>query len=282
MSLHSCIYEGRVRHRRSVPVAHEFRYRLFMMYVDLQELPALFQKRWFWSAAHPNLAWFRRADHWGHREQPLADSIRDLVESQVGARPSGPIRLLTHFRYFGFGMNPISLYYCFNEREQIEFVVAEVTNTPWRERKCYVLDARGRSATSELTATHPKELHVSPFLGMDFDYRFFLSAPGPSLDVRIENLPRAAHADRPLFEATLALERRSITAGRLAGVLVRYPLMTARVFAAIYWQALRLRLKKVPLVPHPRYRSATSSGLSSQAGPEEVPLWHHQPQHPHT
>ena len=149
MSIKSCIYEGEVRHRRFAPVNHEFRNRLFLMYVDLDELPTLFRRRWLWSANRPNLAWFRRGDHLGPADQPLADSVRDLVAARTGQRPAGPIRLLTHFRYFGFAMNPISLYYCFDADEQIESVVAEVTNTPWGEQHCYVLDVRTQQGTHD-------------------------------------------------------------------------------------------------------------------------------------
>ena len=124
---------------------HVFRNRLFLMYVDLEELQTLFHRRWLWSTNRLNLAWFRRGDHLGPARQPLVDSVRDLVVARTGHRPAGPIRLLTHFRYFGFAMNPISLYYCFNANEQVEVVVAEVTNTPWGEQHSYVLDVRNRS-----------------------------------------------------------------------------------------------------------------------------------------
>ena len=96
MSIKSCIYEGEVRHRRFAPVKHEFRNRLFLLYVDLDELPTLFYRRWLWSTNRLNLAWFRRSDHLGPAGQPLADSVRDLVAAGTGQRPTGPIRLLTH------------------------------------------------------------------------------------------------------------------------------------------------------------------------------------------
>jgi DUF1365 family protein len=105
MSIKRCIYEGEVRHRRFAPVNHEFRNRLFLMYVDLDELPTLFRHRWLWSANRPNLVWFRRGDHLGPADQPLADTVRDLVAARTGHRPTGPIRLLTHFRHFGFHNN---------------------------------------------------------------------------------------------------------------------------------------------------------------------------------
>jgi DUF1365 family protein len=166
MSLKSCIYEGEVRHRRFRPIGHEFRNRLFMLYVDLEELPTLFCRRWLWSTDRMNLAWFRRSDHLGPASQPLAESVRKLVAARTGCWPTGPIRLLTHFRYFGFAMNPISLYYCFNADEYVESVVIEVTNTPWGEQHSYVLDVRNRrsltcTSTISFASRHPA--NHSPF-----------------------------------------------------------------------------------------------------------------------
>ena len=139
--MNSKIYFGRVSHRRFTPRQHAFSYRLFMLFVDLNELDRLFDRHWLWSARHFNLAWFRRSDHLGKPEQPLGEAVLDVVEDQLGRRPSGRIMLLTHLRYFGYLMNPVCFYFCYGENpETPDVIVAEVNNTPWGEQHCYVLD----------------------------------------------------------------------------------------------------------------------------------------------
>jgi len=240
----SCLYEGSVRHRRSSP-RDEFRFPLFMAYLDLDELPRLFDASLLWSSRRPAPAWFRRADYLGDPQTPLRDAVADVVAQSSGLVIDGPVRVLTHLRYLGHCFNPVSFYYCFDAAgEQVQAVVAHVTNTPWGERHAYVLAAGERSdhgSTSVLHGRFAKALHVSPLMGMRHAYDWRLSEPGERLSVHIESthLDDGARA----FDATLALRRREITPGSLRGALVRYPALTLRLTARIYAHALRLRLR---------------------------------------
>ncbi|HSE12893.1 MAG TPA: DUF1365 domain-containing protein [Rudaea sp.] len=265
-TLQSAIYEGWVRHRRHVPHAHAFRYRMCMLYLDLDEIDRIFAGRWLWSVDRRNVAEFRRSDYLGDPRVPLADAVRARVQAATGTAPEGPIRLLTHLRYFGHCFNPVSFYYCYAEDGvTLQTIVAEITNTPWKERHSYVLpvasagqEPKGREGHGWPTAadtrhsgalawTFRKAFHVSPFLPLERDYAWRFTVPADALRVHMD----VRNGHRTEVDATLVLQRRALDATSLARVLLRFPAMTLRVVIAIHWQALRLWLRRNPVYDHP-------------------------------
>ena len=257
--LASAVYEGAVRHRRLAPHAHAFSYRMAQLYLDLDEVDRVFKECWLWSSEHANIAQFRRSDYLGPDNLTLSEAVRQRVARITGFRPVGPIRLLTHLRYFGFVFNPVSFYYCFaKDGVSLSCIVAEITNTPWKERHAYVLPVetarwRGRA----LHWIFPKDFHVSPFMPMTRQYAWCFNTPSDDLRVHMDVL----RDGRREFDATLNLQRRPLNSASLARVLWRYPLMTAQVVGAIHWQALRLWLKRNPVHAHPALRrSKTHQG----------------------
>jgi DUF1365 family protein len=261
--MQSCLYEGLIRHRRFVPRERRFSYRLFFAYLDLDELDEVFAGRLCWSTRRLALAQFRRADHFGDPRLPLADVVRSLVLHETGTRPSGPIRLLTGLASAGYGFNPISLYFCFDDDDrQVEAVIAEVTNTPWGERHCYVLPSP-QGNPQQLDWRFTKRLHVSPFMPPEISYRLRVRGPGQHLSVQLdahrdEGFSPSGEPDRlKLLDATLTLERRPVTTAVLAKMLLRYPLLPQRIQARIHWQALKLWWSGHLVYPHqPHHQSS--------------------------
>jgi DUF1365 family protein len=253
----SAVYEGWVRHRRMSPVEHSFRYRFFLTYLDLAELPELLDRFPLYSARRRAPARFRRSDYLGDPARPLDECVRDTVVAAGAPRPTGPVRLLTGLRYLGHSFNPVSFYYCFDPTgRRVEAVVAEVENIPWGERHAYVLERGDREGTvlaEELEKNH----HVSPLMGMDQTYSFRAGTPGERLQIHIESRPResgataTAAAPPKTFDATLSLRRRELSRPLMLGLLARYPANSLQTVAKIYAQAARLKLKGARYYPHP-------------------------------
>jgi DUF1365 family protein len=269
-----------VRHRRREPKDHAFTYSLYMLYLDADELPALFRGRWLWSVGGWNAASVRREDLLGDPAAGVATAVRDRVAAETGRRPEGPVRILTTPRCFGYAFNPVSFYYCFDPSDRsVEAIVAEITNTPWNERHAYVL----HPGMDESTAPHHryrfrKSFHVSPFQSMEQSYDWRFTDPGDTLSVHMDvsrtdgsAAPAAPGADRaavapgtpgvsapaaPYFDATLTLSRRPLDGPNLAAALAAHPFLSGKIVAGIYWNAFLLWARRFPFHPHPRTLAA--------------------------
>lgn len=247
-TLKSGIYQGTVRHRRFQPKGHEFTYSVFMMYLDLEELDVVFSLNRFWSMKPWRLARFNRNDYFGDPNINLDSAIKTLVNDRIGRSIDGPIRMLTNLRYFGFIINPITIYYCFDKGEQLQAMVLEVTNTPWKERIQYVLDCDPRAKTQRIEFN--KSMHVSPFHPMHHVYDWASSTPDQKIAVHMKN--RELNDDQKIvFDATLSLTRTEITTSALTKILIQHPFMTMKVGLSIYWQALKIAVKGIPFYSHP-------------------------------
>ncbi len=217
---YSRLYTGWIRHRRFVPVSHQFRYPIFMFYLDLDELDQVFKNTWYASVESFNLLSFRRKDYF-QPEQPclktaVIHAVTDHCQQQgTVIPPITRVCMLTHLRVLNWVFNPVTFYYCFDQHNQLQCILSEITNTPWNERHHYVLPVNPttsetaiHSETSSETAinwrsvgqqkhvfTFNKAFHVSPFNPMNMSYRWVFSEPQQQLHVHMENHLRTVHKE---------------------------------------------------------------------------------------
>lgn len=242
----SAIATGRVWHSRKTPRPHRFAYRTSYGLIDIDRVPELFARSRLWSAERTNLVSFCRADFLRPTDRPLRQAVSERVAEATGRFPRGRILLLAHLRQWGLCFNPVAFYFCLDAQDKPEAIVAEVHNTPWNERHAYVLDCGGQSGP-EYRFEFGKDFHVSPFLPMDIRYLWRFRIEGDRLDVHM----RLKRDGRQYLSVGLQLGLEPMNVAAMRRMPLKFPLMTARVLAAIYWQALRLWLKRTPFHTHP-------------------------------
>ncbi|MGK7297490.1 MAG: DUF1365 domain-containing protein [Candidatus Wenzhouxiangella sp. M2_3B_020] len=238
---------GKVWHRRGGPRPHAFRYRLGMTLIDPAKIEQRFSASRLWSVDRPNLVTLRRSDYIGPSESPIEEAVRDRVESELGFRPGGTVRMLTHLRQWGTCFNPVTFYFC--ERSgggDLDAIVAEVHNTPWGERHAYALDARAQHGP-DFRFEFDKRFHVSPFLPMAMRYQWRFGYRPDRIDVHM----RVMEGRRESLAVGMRLELSELDARAMRRMPWRFPAMTARVVIGIYFQAFRLWLKRTPFFTHP-------------------------------
>lgn len=249
---HSALLTGAVMHQRLVPFSHGFRYRHFMLRLDLDEMPTLGASLRLFGIDRRRPVAVHASDHLSGDGSPLRPAIAGVLRAHGVSEAPARVVLLTGPRVFGYVFNPVSFWLCYRHDASLLAVVAEVNNT-FGERHCYVLPADGRGA-SPAAWQDKKVFHVSPFFSLDGTYRFELSLADAHTDIRID-----LHRDgAPVFVSRLALEAQPLTDRALAGWLLRAPLSAVKVIVAIHWEALRLWLKGATYHPKPTYDPAAA------------------------
>ncbi len=232
-------------HRRLKPRHHRFRYRVFAMLLELDELKALDRGLALFKYNRWGLFSFHDKDHGPKDSKELCDLnvwLDDLL-AQHGIAAKGPRRVLCYPRILGYVFNPLSVWFCDDETGRLKAVIYEVHNT-YEERHAYVLPV-GEN-TDLVRHGCAKNFYVSPFLSRDCRYDFRIRPPQENVAVVIQE----QEAGAPVLHASFAGARRALTDGALARMLLRYPLMTLKVVAAIHFEAVRLMLKGVRRHPH--------------------------------
>lgn len=250
----NAIYHGKVRHERHVDAKHVFEYGVYCLWLKVSDVDNVGCR---WPA-------IRRArfgavtvvadDYMALRlESTLMERLQGEIKDKMGARWEGEAYLLAQPRHFGFVMNPLSLFYCYDPNGSLRFIVGEITNTPWSERHCYVFDMASDEPMSAKNFTISKEFHVSPFLPMNMEYTWRFNPPSERLAVGIWN-----RKDQRLdFEAHMTLRREPLTWANLMKKMLKMPMMTWKIWFGIYVNAgILFFIKRVTFYSHPKKTKA--------------------------
>ena len=258
----AALYFGDVMHARLKPVGHRFSYRVMSLLIDLDRLDAADRQSRLFGVNRSALYSFNEADH-GKRD---GSSLRRYAQTCAAERgvdlSGGRVWLMCYPRLFGYTFNPLSVYFCYRRDGGLALTIYEVRNT-FGELHAYVLPVQpDEISDAGLRQQQDKLFYVSPFIEMQMRYHFRVSAPGESIKLRILETDR----DGPLLAATFHGRRRDLTAAALLRSLFTLPLLSLKIMAAIHWQALRLWLKGVRLVPRPptaTAKVARNAGLAA-------------------
>jgi len=250
----SCLYVGAVSHRRLRPKPHRLRYRLFQLYLDLDEAESLGRAHHLFGFNRPALFSFRERDHLAGDDRPLKSQVAALLAG-AGLEGGGPVRVLCLPRVLGFVFNPISIFLCHHADGAVSAVIYEVNNT-FGGRHSYVLPAE-IGPDGVITQSADKALHVSPFMGMDHSYRFRLPYPDEVFNFGIQLVGK----DGPWLTAGFSGHRRPLADSAILGAWLSYPLITLMVVAQIHLEALKLWAKGLKYYPNPARKPSKAPAL---------------------
>lgn len=240
----SGIYQGRVRHRRFSPKARSFSYKFSMFGLDVDDLEGCTNRHWLFGQRWFNPVRFCEKDYVKSEPGSLKQRIASKVNKLGGHWDKSKVIMLAQCRALGVYFSPINLYFCFNSDNECQWMLAEVSNTPWNERHYYLVDI----ASDKLT---DKAFHVSPFMPMEMKYLWKVKPIGNKAFVHLENHPNSGEK---VFDATMALTKQPLSSMNLTKQWLSLPFAVMKVLALIYWQALKIILQGIPFIPYPKQR----------------------------
>ena len=237
--IEDAIYSGEVMHARFLPKKHRFSYRINLFWLDLNKLNQTAAKLSWFSMHKFAPVQFRRSDFLGDPSSLLQDSVLEKMSELAGKPVLGKVFLLSPLRTFGLYFSPVNFYYLQDTLGHYSYLLAEVSNTPWNETHCYLVDLADQQDSQ-------KVFHVSPFNPIDMQYKWKIEQPAQNLKLSL-----ACHQESKHFVANLNLSRQELNSQNLKRVVRKIPFMTIKTVVGIYWQALKLFIKGMPIYSHP-------------------------------
>ncbi|MFC3122081.1 DUF1365 domain-containing protein [Agaribacter flavus] len=244
----SSLYKGWVFHQRLQPKLHKFSYRIYLWWIKLEELDALAKELKHFDTNIKKRSWLRfsLSDYMNTDKNQHNASTPEELEAHVISRMSalandslrGRVFFLGQTRTFGKYFSPVNFWFLQNEKQEFTHMLAEVSNTPWNERHHYLVDLNKQCDTQ-------KAFHVSPFNPMDMTYKWHVQTPGKNMRLHL-----SCHQQSKQFEAAIDMTRETLSNDNLRKTLFSIPSMTIKTIFGIYWQALKLFVKRVPIYTH--------------------------------
>lgn len=260
--LSNALVKGWVRHRRYKPKAHQFEYKMTWTLLDLDKAEQLFQKSRLWGIEKANIVSYRQADfHQNNRSadcslpSPLAtkQNVLDSIQRHKGEEFNGKVFMLSHLRNYGYNFNSVCFYLCYDHQDKLKYIISEITNTPWGERHSYIFDCE-KDNDSERDAVmqfnFSKAFHVSPFIKMDMHYRWSFKVTAKNLRVHMVLITSEG---QKYFDTTFTAELIPLTHKTMRQYAFRHALQPHKMSFLIYWQALKLWLKRLKVYDHPKH-----------------------------